>query len=334
MPKPLSEQVVVIIGASSGIGRCTAQYLAARGARVVVSARRAEALSSLAREIEAAGGQALAVRGDVTRPEDLQAVARAAVERFGRIDTWVNNASVYLQGRVQDITADEYRRVLDVNLVGLINGTKSALEVMLPQGSGVIVQVSSVAAKRGVPYTSAYSTAKAGIDGFTSTLRAELWGTGVHLSTLYPPTVDTLIYQHARGKLGVVPKPAPPVADPLEAARAIAHLARTGERTRYFGWAGPLALLSALAPGAWDWMLHHGAGFTYSDTPARDDNLDHPSELPPSIRGGWAEPGWKGFTLRETVRVLPLESLLGAAALGFLAARASARIRWSTPWLG
>ncbi|HEV2121742.1 MAG TPA: SDR family NAD(P)-dependent oxidoreductase, partial [Chloroflexota bacterium] len=134
MPRPVAEQVVVITGASSGIGRCTAQHLAAQGARVVVTARRAEALHDLVREIEREGGHALDVPGDVTRKEDLRAVAQAAVEHFGRIDSWVNNASVYIQGRVQDITLDEYRRILDVNLVGLINGTQCALDVMLPQG--------------------------------------------------------------------------------------------------------------------------------------------------------------------------------------------------------
>ena len=328
MPKRLSEQVVVVTGGSSGIGRCTARHLAARGARVVLTARRAEALQEVVREIEAEGGRALAVPGDVTREEDLRAVADAAVARFGRIDTWVNDAGVYLQGRVQDITLDEYRRVLDVNLVGLINGTQRALEVMLRQGSGVVVQVSSVAAKRGVPYTSAYSASKAAIDGFTEALRAELWGTGVSLSILYPPTVDTPIYDQSRGKLGVVPKPAPPVADPVEAARAIAHLAETGERHRYFGWAGPLAALNAVAPAAADWLLHHGQGFTYSGVPAdADDNLDSPSgRVPAAIRAGWSEPGWKGLTVRETARVLPLESVLGAVALGFLAARAARRV--------
>lgn len=326
MPKGLSEQVVVITGASSGIGRCTALHLAARGARVVVTARRAEALQGLVREIEKAGGQAVSVPGDVTREEDLRAVARAAVERFGGIDTWVNNAGVYLQGRVQDITLDEYRRVLDVNLVGLVNGTQRALEVMLPRGSGVIVQVSSVAAKRGVPYNSPYSAAKAAIDGFTEALRAELWGSGVSLSILYPPTVDTPIYHHGRGKLGVLPKPAPPISDPLDAARAIAGLAVTGARHRYFGWAGPLALMNAASPAAGDWLLHRVEGFTYTGLRAGGDNLDEPSTLPPVVRAGWKEPGWRGLTVREAARVLPLESAFAAAALGFVAARALKKV--------
>ena len=329
MPRPIAEQVVVITGASSGIGRCTARFVADAGARVVVTARRAEALAELVREIEAEGGEALAVPGDVTREEDLRAVADAAVARYGRIDTWVNNAGVYLQGRVQDVTLDEYRRVLDVNFVGLVNGTQRALEVMLPRGAGVIVQLSSVAAKRGVPYTSAYSASKAAIDGFTSAVRAELWGSGVRLSVVYPPTVDTPIYDQGRGKLGVVPKPAPPVADPLQAARAIVHLAETGDRHRFFGWAGALDRLNRASPAFGDWLLHHGSGFTYTGTPTGgDDNLDSPSTtIPPRVRAGWSAPGWRGATLTEIVRVLPLESALGALTLGFLAARASARLR-------
>lgn len=327
MQRPISEQVVVITGASSGIGRCTALYLARRGARVVATARRADALASLVREIEAEGGRALAVPGEVTREEDLRAVARAALERWERIDSWINNAGVYIQGRVQDITLDEFRRVLDVNLVGLVNGTRCALEPMLRQGSGVIVQVSSVAAKRGVPYNSAYSAAKAGIEAFTESLRAELWGTGVRFSILYPPPVDTPIYQHARAKLGVQPRPAPPMSYPVEAAREIARLAETGERERYFGWAGPLALLHRLSPAASDWLTQHGAAATWADRPPDAvDNLDHPADFPPAVRGGWAEPGWRGLTLREAARIFPWETALGAAAVGFLAGRVSRRI--------
>ena len=127
----------------------------------------------------------------------------------------------------------------------------------------------------------------------------------------------------------MVPKPAAPIADPIQAARAIEHLARTGERHRYFGWAGPLAALDAVSPAAGDWLLHHVEGFTYSDRPTQgDDNIDSPSRtVPAAVRAGWADPGWKGLTLREAVRVLPLDSILGAAALGFVAARMTRKLR-------
>ncbi|MBA2245730.1 MAG: SDR family NAD(P)-dependent oxidoreductase [Gemmatimonadetes bacterium] len=329
MPRPLAEQVVVITGASSGIGRCAAQHLAARGARVVVTARRADALDSLVREIEAAGGVALAVPADVTREEELQAVARAALERFGRIDSWVNNASVYIQGRVADITLEEYRRILDVNLLGLISGTKCALEPMLRQGSGVIIQVSSIMGRRGAPWASAYSAAKAGIDGFCEALRVELWGKEIHVATFYPPTVDTPIYHNARGKFGTVPKPPPPVEDPAAAARIIAELAVNPRPVRTFGAFGYLYLgITALLPTRLtDAFLHHASGFMLSDIPDTGDNLDRPLDEVPSIRAGWAQVGWKGFTLGEIMRVLPLETAAGAAALGFAAGRVARRLR-------
>ncbi len=194
------------------------------------------------------GGEALAVSGDVTRQQDLRAVADATVQHFGRIDTWINNASIYIQGRVQDITLEEYRRIIDVNLVGAINGTRCALDVMLRQGSGVISQVSSVMGKHGAPYAAPYSAAKAGIDGFTQALRAERWGNDIRIATLCPPTVDTPIYQHARGKFGTIPKPPPPVEDPEKAARVIAELTEHPRNERTFGPFGPLLHGSVEAP--------------------------------------------------------------------------------------
>lgn len=321
MPKPLSEQIVVITGASSGIGRCTAQYLATRGAHVVVTARRAGALDELVQEITSGGGQALAVPGDVTREEDLRAVAQAAVDHFGRIDTWVNNASVMIQGRVQDVTLEEFRRLLDVNLVGAVNGTRCALEVMLPQSDGVIVQVSSVAAKRAVPYLSAYSAAKAGVAAFSEAIRSELHGSGVAFSVLYPPTVDTPVYEHALAKLGVLPKPFAPTADPVEAARVIARLAETGQREAYFFWARPITLLNAVFPAFSDWLLHRVRAGNWAERPPNaEDNLGAPAEaVPPTARRGWSEPGWRGLTLREAVRVLPWGTVLTAATLGAVA---------------
>lgn len=322
MPRPLSHQVVVVTGASSGIGRRTAQHLAARGARVVVTSRRADALDELVGEIEADGGEALAVPADVTSEEDLRAVARAAVDRFGRIDTWVNVAGVMIQGGVRDVELDEVRRLLDVNLVGVVNGTRCALDVMLPRGEGVVVQVSSVAARRAVPYLSAYSASKAGVAAFTEALRSELWGTGVALSVLYPPTVDTPVYHNALARLGVQPKPFAPMADPVEAARTIARLAETGARAGYFFWARPVALLNAASPALGDWLLHRAREGNWAERPPNaGDNLDAPAPaVPAAVRAGWSEPGWRGLTLREAVRVLPLGTLLGAAAVGLGAA--------------
>jgi NAD(P)-dependent dehydrogenase (short-subunit alcohol dehydrogenase family) len=327
MPRPLSEQVVVIVGASSGIGRATALYVAARGARVVAAARNAAALGELVAEIEAAGGQALAITGDATREEDMRAVARAAEGRFGRIDTWINNASVYIQGRVQDIELDEYRRVIEVNLVGAINGTRCALEPMLRQGGGTIILTSSILGLHGAPYTSAYAAAKSGIDGFVDALRAELWGTGVKVAVIYPPTVDTPIYRNARGKFGTVPLPPPPVVTPETAARVFAEVAEHPRRARKFGFLGhTYPQVAKLLPApVTDALLHRFLQYTISDEPTGPDNLDAPLHRP-RTRDGWIEPGWRGLTLRKLVKTFPQETAVLGAALGILAAGAVRRI--------
>jgi NAD(P)-dependent dehydrogenase (short-subunit alcohol dehydrogenase family) len=314
--------VVVITGASSGIGRCAAQLLAARGARVVLTARNDPVLKSLAREIEERGGHALAVPGDVTREADLQRVVRAALDRYGRIDTWVNNAAVFVQGRVEDISLEEYRRVLEVNLLGYINGTRAVLGVFRNQGKGHVIHVSSVLGKHGAAYFSAYAAAKAGIDGFTQALRAELFNSRIRVSTLYLPPVDTPIYRHARGKFGTVPRPPPPVASPESVARNIAKLAVRPDRERVSGFFGAFFLfLGVLPKGMSDWALNRTAAFTRTDEPAGEDNFYAPVDDPPRVHDGWMRPGWRGLTPRVVVRALPWESVVGAAGLGFAAGR-------------
>jgi len=325
LPPPLSRQIVVLTGASSGIGRCTARLLAAHGARVVVTSRRADALASLVASIERAGGRALAVPGDITSESDVRVVAQAALERFGRIDTWVNNAAVYLQAPVADTTLDEYRRVLEVNLMGYIAGTKCALEAMRPRGTGGIICVSSIVARRGAAYNSAYAASKMALDAVTQALRTELWGSDISVSTLYLPSVDTPVYRHARAKFRTLPKPPPPVADPTWAARAIVRLCERPRAERVLGAFGRFYVsLSLLPPRAADWFLHHTAGFTRSSLAAGGDNLDQPLSDPPRERDGWARPGWRGWTIGETVRVLPVESAIGAA-LGVAALASLAR---------
>lgn len=292
---------------------------------MVVTSRRADALDSLAREIGRAGGRALAVAGDVTREDDVRRVARAAGDRFGGIDTWVNNAAVYLQAPVESTSLDEYRRVLEVNLLGYISGTQCALELMRPRGAGGIILVSSIVARRGAAYNSAYSASKMALDGIAQALRTELWGSDIAVSTLYLPSVDTPVYRHGRGKLGTVPKPPPPVGDPLQAARAIARLCERPRPELVVGNFGRFyAALSWLPPRPVDWFLHHTAGFTRSDIPADGDNLERPMQDVPRERDGWARRGWQGWTVGETLRVLPLESA-AAAALGVLAVTALRR---------
>jgi NAD(P)-dependent dehydrogenase (short-subunit alcohol dehydrogenase family) len=328
MPRPLSQQVVVITGASSGIGLCTARHLAERGARVVVTARNAEALHWLVRAIEKSGGEALAVAADVTSEEGLRAVAEAAVGRWGRIDTWINNAAVFIQGEAEDITLDEFRRVIDVNLLGYINGTKQALVQMKKQGYGGIIQISSILGNRAAAFFSAYAASKAGVDGFSESLRVELWGEDIHVSTLYLPPVDTPIYQNARGKFGTVPKPPPLVVDPEGVARKIAKLAEKPKLTTSYGEMGALFWMFGIMPhGVADWIFHRLSEFTRTDIPDRGDNLDAPLwNETPQVRGGWMTWGWRGVRPSEVVRILPVETAVAAGAL--LALTVGALARW------
>lgn len=327
MPKPVASQVIVITGGSSGIGLATAIEAARRGARVVLAARNRQSLDEAVGSIRAQGGEAIGVPTDVTDAAQVQALAVAAEETFGRIDTWVNNAAVYIQGRVLDLTLDDFREVLETDLIGVINGTRQALRWMLPARSGVIIQISSIVGRRGAPYASPYSAAKTGIEGFCDAVRSETWGSGVQITTLYLPSVDTPIYQHARTCFATKPKPVPPVADPEEAAKKIAELAVEPKPAAFLGLFRHLYLnLGILTPRFADWFLHHTIGFARGDLPADGDNIEAPMTWRrPSIRGGWSGRGIKGFTIREVMRIIPLETLLAAAAIGFLAARALPR---------
>lgn len=319
--KPIEEQVIVITGASSGIGRCAALHLSGLRGRIGLFARDGAALEEVRDEIERCGGRAVAVAGDVTRPEDLDRLVDAVAGSFGRIDTWVNNAALFLQGRAEQIEPEEYRRIIEVDLLGTILGTRRAIRQMREQGGrGVIIQVSSIVAQRGAPYVSAYSAAKCGVVGFTQSVRAELWGTGIEVSLLHLPSVDTPIYHSARSKLGTVPRPAPPIWSPREAARGIAELARTGKPSHSVGWfhwvhRAPDLVSRRLG----DWFLHRAGDFSVSDIPANGDNLEAPAPPPRQIRGGWSPGGgWRGLHPGPLVRAFPAASAVAAGSAALL----------------
>jgi len=319
--KPIDQQVVVITGASSGIGRCAALHLSGLGARVVLFARDALALSQLRSEIECCGGQAIDIAGDVTSEADLDRLACATVEEFGRIDTWVNNAAVFIQGAADQVEPSEYRRVIEVDLLGAILGTRRALAQMKEQGHGVIIQVSSILAQRGAPYFGAYSAAKSGVVGFSQAVRSELWGSEIKISLLFLPAVDTPLYQHARGKFGTSPKPPPPIWSPREAAVGIAELAESGSVSHSVGWFHWLYRApDAISHRFGDWFLNRMVHFTLTEEPANGDNLDAPPSTPRGIRGGW-EPnrGWRGLRIGPLVKAFPAISAAAATGAALLA---------------
>lgn len=256
--RPVHEQVVVITGASSGIGREAAIQFAQRGARVVVLARRKQALDELCRQIERVGGECLPLTVDVSDWQQVEAAAEQAAERFGRIDTWINNAAVSLYARVEDASIDEIRRVIDVALLGALHGCKAALPHVQKQGRGAIINVSSVLGKRSVPLQSAYCAAKHGVKGFTESLRMELEeaGSGVSVTLVTPSSVNTPLFEHARCRLPEMPQPLPPVYEPRAVAEALVFAAQCPRRRITVGGAGKaLEVLERLEPRLADFYL-------------------------------------------------------------------------------
>src|SRR5438477_13116406 len=228
MPKRLSEQVVAVTGASSGVGRAVARAFAAAGAKIGLIARGVDGLHAAAVEIGRAGGEALVLPADVSRAAEVQKAAHALVESWGRIGTWVNDAVVSVFSPVVEMTPEEYRRVTEVNYLGTVYGTLAAPRYMLPADDGVIVQIGSALVYRSIPLQSAYCASKAAIRGFIDSLRCELihHGSNVRLCMLQLPAVNTPQFDVVRTRLPCHPKPLPPIFQPELIARAALHAAQ------------------------------------------------------------------------------------------------------------
>jgi NAD(P)-dependent dehydrogenase (short-subunit alcohol dehydrogenase family) len=256
--KPLHEQVVVVVGASSGIGREAARAFALRGARVVAAARSTEDLASLVEEIREQGGEAIAVTTDVSRYEEVERLASAAVDAFGRIDTWIHLASIMLYAKLSDTTPDEFRRIVEVDLLGQAHGAMAALPWLRREGRGALIHVSSVEALRALPYQAAYAAAKHGVKGMLEALRLELRQDGVPISVtnVMPSSIDTPAFEKARTKLGVEPRGIPPLYPPELVVRALLHAAEHPQRDVIVGASGRLlAFVQALSPRLTDRVL-------------------------------------------------------------------------------
>jgi short-subunit dehydrogenase len=292
MPRPLDQQVVVVTGASQGIGRETALEMAARGASIVVAARNQEALDQLAAQGERLGGRMEPVVTDVAEYDQVERLGQRAEQRFGRIDTWVNNAAVSIYASVEQMDADEMVRLVQVNLLGQMFGSKVAVAHMKPKAQGVIVNVGSALSERAVPLQSAYVATKHAIRGFSEALRMELEHeeTGIDVVVILPSSINTPLFNWARSKLGVQPMPVPPVYEPRVVAQAICHAAEHGGREIVAGGWGKLLLAAqTLSPTLLDrYMLQGSRGYRQqmTDEPqSRRDNLFHPSSGPGSTTG-------------------------------------------------
>ena len=276
--KPVGEQVVAVVGASSGIGRETALRLAARGARVVASARSREGLDSLVEEIRSAGGEATAVVADAAVFDQVRVVANAAVEEHGRLDTWVHLAAVGLYAAFEQTTPDEFERVIQINLMGQVYGAMVALPHIKREGRGALIHITSVEARRSAPFHSAYAASKHGTDGFLESLRVELaregWPIGV--TNIMPAAINTPFFDKARTKLGVKPKGFPPMYAPGVVADAIIYAAEKAPREIVAGGAGKCMVLGQrLSPRLMDaLMLIGGFGTQQTDEPKPEDAPD------------------------------------------------------------
>jgi NAD(P)-dependent dehydrogenase (short-subunit alcohol dehydrogenase family) len=330
--RPLREQVVVLTGASSGIGRETAVELGRRGASVVLAARSEEGLRDAAREVAAAGGRALPVPTDVADWPQVERLAAAAAEHFGRIDTWVNDAAVSTYGTVADTPVEDMERVIRVNLLGVIHGVKAALPFLRRQG-GTIVNVASVLGKMTVPLQAAYCAAKHGVVGFSDALRLELAREGgrVRVCTILPSGINTPFFAHARARLGGArPMPIPPAYDPRAVADAIAFACEHPRREIVVGASGKVfTLLQRLHPVLNDWFQllgDNGAKLQTSDRPDDGrDNLFAPAPGPQPARGEWGTMTVGGSPYTRWVEQQPL---VKAALVGAAAVAAVGLLRW------
>ena len=281
--KKLQDQVIVITGASSGIGLVTARMAAKRGARLVLNARDEEALRHLSNEINASGGKATYVVGDVGKFEDVQSIAREALQTFGGFDTWVNNAGVSIYGRVLDQPLDDQRRLFETNYWGVVHGCMVACE-HLRQHSGALINVGSVLSDRAIPLQGTYCASKHAVKGYTDALRMELEEEGAPISVtlVKPSAIDTPYIQHAKNLLEVEPLNPPPVYAPETVAEAILHCAEHPERDVTIGGGGKILSESGeLAPRLTDKLMEATMfDLQKSDRPKlpkRQDSLHLPS---------------------------------------------------------
>jgi short-subunit dehydrogenase len=230
--KRLNEQAMVITGASSGIGLATAELAAQKGARLVLVARSGETLDAIAARLEARGAQVLVVTADVTDEGELERVAAEAIDRFGRIDTWVNDAGVSIYGRLDQVAEADSRRLFDVNFWALVRGSLVALRHMRKEG-GAIINVGSELSESVIPLQGMYSASKHAVKGFTDALRVEvqeLDKAPVAITLIEPPSVDTPYTEHARNYLDSEPNVPSPVINPEMVASAILDAAVTARR--------------------------------------------------------------------------------------------------------
>src|ERR1700691_762993 len=281
MGKPLNQQVVVISGVASGIGRASAKRFAAGGARVVIGGRNIAGVEAILRDIKDAGGQGIGMEMDVSRRDQVEALAALAIDTHGRMDTWVNNAGVSIYSRFEDVTESEVRRLFDVNFMGQMYGMWTAIPLLRQNGGGTIVNMASVVGKRGLPLQNFYSATKFAIVGLTEAVRVEMETEkqNIKLCAICPPSVDTPFYDNALSKMGHCSKPLPIVVSADRVARDVVKCAVHARREVWVGLIGKLFVsLSILFPRMMDmYITSLGYKAQMTGEPAHTPSLFNPT---------------------------------------------------------
>ncbi|MDP9899594.1 SDR family oxidoreductase [Variovorax ginsengisoli] len=283
--RPLAEQIIVLTGASSGIGLCTAQLAAERGARLVLVARSGDVLEQLVAEIAANGGTAIAAIADVADRAQMDEVARIAIAEFGRIDTWINNAGVSVYGRLDQVMDEDHRKIFETNFWGVVNGSLAALPYLQLEG-GALINLGSEVSEAVVPLQGMYSASKHAVKGFTDALRVEVEQTdarGVSVTLIQPTAVNTPFPHNARNYLDQEPQLPDPMIDPQDVAESILKAATEGGRDVKVGAMSTFnTAIAKMVPWLGDWMS------------SRQTDRQQSTEKPRRPEGTLYEPGHSG----------------------------------------
>lgn len=299
--KRISDQVIVITGATSGLGLTTARRAAQRGAKLVLAARNEDALKQLAFELSKQGHEVVHVVADVGIEEDVRRIAHTAIERFGGFDTWVNNAGVSIFGRHEDVSLDDQRRLFQTNFWGVVHGSLVAVE-HLKQHGGALINIGSEVSDRAVPLQGMYSASKHAVKGFTDSLRLELEAekAPVSVTLIKPAAMDTMFVEHAKNYLEEEPKLPPPIYAPEIAADAILYAAEHVKRDIFVGGAAKMVSSAAhYAPRVSD---GYGRRFLFrqqkSGRPARDRSQHSLYEPGPDLQ---ERQGYRGHVFESSI---------------------------------
>jgi NAD(P)-dependent dehydrogenase (short-subunit alcohol dehydrogenase family) len=318
-------RVVVVTGASAGVGRATVRLLAREGAAVGLIARGREGLEAAAREVERAGGRALACPADVAKHDEVAAAATRFEAELGPIDVWINNAMATILAPLSEITPEEFRRSTEVTYLGSVWGTMAALRCMRPRDRGTVVQVGSALAYRGIPLQAPYCGAKHALQGFLESVRAELLheGSNVRLTMVQLPALNTPQFTWARTRMPRHPQPVPPIFQPEVAAEAIVWAVSNPRRELMVGWPTVKTIVgNAAAPGVADrYLARQGYDAQQTDGPVdpeRPDNLFEPVEGDCGAHGPFDDRA-KTWSLQAALsrhrRALGLGALAGIAGV-------------------